>query len=74
MGVCTKERNGRTAAVLMATPCTNSLGESGGHDRSMKSLSLHLLITLHSPALFFCEGRGRSDGHAAEEDWLVRAH
>ena len=39
MGVCTKERNGRTAAVLMATPCTNSLGESGGHDRSMKSLS-----------------------------------
>ena len=25
----------------------------------MKSLSLHLLITLHSPALFFCEERGR---------------
>ena len=35
MGVCTKERKGVTAAVLMATPCTNSLGgESGGqkHD------------------------------------------
>ena len=25
MGVCTKERKGVTAAVLMATPCTNSL-------------------------------------------------
>ena len=32
MGVCTKERNGVTAKVLMATPCTNSQkGESGGH-------------------------------------------
>ena len=33
MGVCTKERKGGTAEVLMATPCTkfNSLGgESGG--------------------------------------------
>ena len=31
MSVCTKERKGVTAAVLMATPCTNSLGgESGG--------------------------------------------
>ena len=31
MGVCTKERKGVTAEVLMATPCTNSLGgESGG--------------------------------------------
>ena len=31
MGVCTKERKGVTAAVLMAAPCTNSLGgESGG--------------------------------------------
>ena len=27
MGVCTKERKGVTAAVLMATPCTNSLSE-----------------------------------------------
>ena len=26
MGVCTKERKGVTAEVLMATPCTNSLG------------------------------------------------
>ena len=25
MGVCTQERKGVTAAVLMATPCTNSL-------------------------------------------------
>ena len=32
MGVCTKERQGVTAEVLMATPCTKSLGgESGGH-------------------------------------------
>ena len=32
MGICTKERKGVTAEVLMATPCTNSLGgESGGH-------------------------------------------
>ena len=32
MGVCTKERKGVTAEVLMATPCTNSLGgESRGH-------------------------------------------
>ena len=32
MCVCTKERKGVAAAVLMATPCTNSLGgESGGH-------------------------------------------
>ena len=31
MGVCTKERKGVTAAVLMATPCTHSLGgERGG--------------------------------------------
>ena len=32
MGVCTKERMGVAAEVLMATPCTNSLGgESEGH-------------------------------------------
>ena len=32
MGVCTKERKGVAAEVLMATPCTNSLGgESEGH-------------------------------------------
>ena len=32
MGVCTKERKGVTAEVLMATPCTKSLGgESRGH-------------------------------------------
>ena len=32
MGICTKERKGMTAEVLMATPCTKSLGcESGGH-------------------------------------------
>ena len=32
MGVCTKEQKGVTAEVLMATPCTKSLGgESGGY-------------------------------------------
>ena len=32
MGVCTKERKGVAAEVLMATPCTDSLGgESEGH-------------------------------------------
>ena len=32
MGVSTKERKGVTAEVLMATPCTKSLGGgSGGH-------------------------------------------
>ena len=32
MGVCTKERKGVAAEVLMATPCTESLGcEIGGH-------------------------------------------
>ena len=32
MGVCTKERKGITAEVLMATPCTKSLGgESEEH-------------------------------------------
>ena len=28
MGVCTKERKGDTTEVLMATPCTKSLGVS----------------------------------------------
>ena len=32
MGVCTKEHKGVAAEVLMATPCTSSLGgESEGH-------------------------------------------
>ena len=32
MGVCTKERKGVAAEVLMATPCTKSLGGEGkGH-------------------------------------------
>ena len=32
MGVCTKEQEGMTAVVLMATPCTKSLEcESEGH-------------------------------------------
>ena len=32
MGVCTKERKGVAAEVLMATPCTDSLGgEREGH-------------------------------------------
>ena len=39
MGVCTKERKGITAAVLMAAPCTNSLGGVGG--RSMGAGFVH---------------------------------
>ena len=38
MGVCTKEWKGDTAEVLMATPCTNSLGgESGGQKPNVTS-------------------------------------
>ena len=33
MGVCTKERKGVTAAVLMAAPCTNSLGGESGEQK-----------------------------------------
>ena len=33
MGVCTKERKGGTAEVLMATPCTNSLGGESGEQK-----------------------------------------
>ena len=34
--VCTKERKGVSAEVLMATPCTNSLGgESGGQEHEL---------------------------------------
>ena len=41
MGVCTKERKGVAAAVLMATPCTNSLGgESGGQSLSLGTTGL----------------------------------
>lgn len=37
MGVCTKEQEGMTAEVLMATPCTKSLGcESGEHKHGEK--------------------------------------
>ena len=52
MGVCTKERKGVTAAVLMATPCTNSLGgdddvyyggESGGLETCTRSENLNRL-------------------------------
>ena len=32
MGVCTKERKGVTAAVLMATPCTNWRDTNGGSE------------------------------------------
>ena len=54
MSVCTKERKGVAAEVLMATPCTTSLGgESEGHkhegwcsvsllNKSSLSLSLSL--------------------------------
>ena len=37
MGVCTKERKGVTAEVLMATPCTNSLVAFGARTISFFS-------------------------------------
>ena len=33
IGVCTKERKGVSAEVLMATPCTNSLGGESGEQK-----------------------------------------
>ena len=33
MCVCTKERKGVSAEVLMATPCTNSLGGESGEQK-----------------------------------------
>ena len=58
MGVCTKVRKGVTAAVLMATPCTNSLGGSSNR------ISVALLklcqqsrsnSTHHTRVVFVCE-------------------
>ena len=50
MGVCTKERKGVTAAVLMATPCTDSLGgESGGEkheEEPGKVMMMMMFITI----------------------------
>ena len=44
MGVCTRERKGVTAEVLMATPCTNSLGgESGGQSMNGRPSMLMLV-------------------------------
>ena len=40
MGVCTKERKGITAAVLMATPCTNSLGGESGEQKHTPARAL----------------------------------
>ena len=52
MGVYTKERKGVTAKVLMATPCTNSLG--GESQKRVAGLFLFLLFlrpTGRNPAL-----------------------
>ena len=52
MGVCTKERKGVTAAVLMATPCTNSLrGESGGQKHEVKDVRGAVLAGSTTPFL-----------------------
>ena len=32
-GVCTRERKGMTAGLLMATPCTKSLGGASGEHK-----------------------------------------
>ena len=52
--VCTKERKGVAAEVLMATPCTNSLGgESGGSagGTSMKDVGSAVLAGSSPPFL-----------------------
>ena len=52
MGVCTKERKGVTAAVLMAAPCTNSLGgESGGQKHEGHKLARLLQISPPHPSV-----------------------
>ena len=52
MGVCTKEQKGITAAVLMATPCTNSLGgEKWGADLVM--MMMMMFIPSDEQTLFF---------------------
>ena len=49
MGVCTKERKGVIAEVLMATPCTNSLGgESGVHKHYALPVEATVLTTVQS--------------------------
>ena len=45
MGVCTQERKGGTAEVLMATPLTKSLGgESRGHKFIWEIASIFFLL------------------------------
>ena len=70
MCVCTKERKGVAAAVLMATPCTNSLGgESGGqkHEgregRSACSVSYTHLRAHETPEHLVCRLLLPSEGN-----------
>ena len=54
MGVCTKELKGVTAAVLMATPYTNSLaGESGGQIERSWVLMMMMFIPRGWNSVFF---------------------
>ena len=55
MGVCTKERKGVTAEVLMATPCTNSLGGKVG-STGMKDVGAQCLLEVRRR---FWVGSGR---------------
>ena len=62
MGVCTKERKGVTAPVLMATPCTNSLGgESGGqkHESRPSASVWREQLNLREPGGRWTVGDGR---------------
>ena len=52
MGVCTKERKGVAAEVLMATPCTNSLGgESDDDDDDVGGTSMKAVGGTHGHSL-----------------------
>ena len=45
MGVCTKKRDGMTAEILMATPCTKSLGYGSVGGTSVQEVTIsHMTI------------------------------
>ena len=69
MGVCTKERKGVAAEVLMATPCTKSLGgESRGHKH--EGCDRTRLFLFHF--LFFAGSGKMSPSFASLSSWLER--
>ena len=52
MGVWTKKRRGMTAVVLMATPCTKSLGGgNGGHMLMLMMLERETMVCVKKTAM-----------------------